>query len=494
MGTRPYSDVKISASKIVDDNIWLDIYLQERPRLSDINFHGISKSEEDDIKDKLSLFKGSQFTDKQVNDARQTIENIFRAKGFSNIEVDIVHRDDLTLKNSVILDIYVNKNDSIIISGLNAKPDEVVVAGGGNNEKMDSLSGGFAIKEPFRGVVVQGSENAVFTPSTEKGLTIKATGGQTGQPLYLVDGVETTSTILNELSPDSIESISVLKDKSSTALYGDKGKNGVVLITTKKYGQNNKSGNVYVNSSALLGNPVPFGSATGKTNQPLILVNGKESGQTLNYIDPETIQSVNILKEEAATKKYGEKGKNGVIEITLKNKEKIEPAKVFGNKQVIGNINWINNEKYSSKELTNVLGIKTGDEYSKEFVEERMYGKVSDLYMDNGYLFFNITINEKQKNGNTVDLGFTLFEGTQWKIGKIEITGNKTVSAKEYLNKIEIKTGDLFSRSKLNQSVRTLNELIKQNAEEVDVDVNPLTGNTGNEFNVVNLAYKIKEK
>jgi TonB-dependent SusC/RagA subfamily outer membrane receptor len=63
----------------------------------------------------------------------------------------------------------------------------------------------------------------------------------TKQPIYFVDGVEATSTTLTELSPDSIESISVLKDKSATALYGEKGKNGVILITTKKYGQNNKS-------------------------------------------------------------------------------------------------------------------------------------------------------------------------------------------------------------------------------------------------------------
>jgi TonB-dependent SusC/RagA subfamily outer membrane receptor len=316
-----FSDVKISASKIVDDNIWLDIYLQERPRLSDINFHGISKSEEDDIKDKLSLFKGSQFTDKQVNDARQTIENIFRAKGFSNTEVDIVHRDDLTQKNSVILDIYVNKNDSIIISGLNAKPDEVVVAGGGNNENKQSQNGGYTISGGLNGTMQKGSENVTITPSTQNGITIKATGGLTGQPIYFVDGVEATSTILNEFSPDSIESISVLKDKSATALYGEKGKNGVILITTKKYGQNNKSGNVtagYGNNAALLGNPAPFGSATGKTNQPLILVNGKETGQSLNNIDPGTIESVNVLKDETATKKYGEKGKNGVILITTK--------------------------------------------------------------------------------------------------------------------------------------------------------------------------------
>lgn len=347
-----FSDVKISASKIVDDNIWLDIYLKERPQLSGINFHGVSKSEEDDIKDKLSLLKGSQFTDKQVNDARQTIENIFLAKGFSNTEVDIVQHDDLNQSNSVILDIYVDK-----------KAKDVVGFDYGSFKDVDPI----------------------------------------GPPLYIVDGVEATNIDL--IQPDNIESIDVLKNQSSTAVYGEKGKNGVVLITTK-------------------------------------------------------------------------------------NKEKIEPAKVLGNKQVIGNINWINNEKYSSNELSNILGIKKGDEYSKEIIEERMYGKVSDLYMDNGYLFFNISINEKQKENNVVDLDFTIFEGTRWKVGKVEIKGKSDGLANEIL----IKSGDLFSRSKLNQSVRLLGMKIKEDSEVIDVDVKPRNENPNQEFNIVDLAFMIKEK
>ena len=179
-----FSDVKISASKIVDDNVWLDIYLQERPRLSDINFHGVSKSEEDDIKNKISLLKGSQITDNQVNDARQTIENIFLAKGFSNTEVDIVHRDDLTLNNSVILDIYVDKKDSIVIRGLNSKGDSA-------SENAEPKGAGYTISGGILGKVKNGSENVEITPSTEKGLLIRSTGDKTKQPLFIVDGKET---------------------------------------------------------------------------------------------------------------------------------------------------------------------------------------------------------------------------------------------------------------------------------------------------------------
>jgi len=94
---------------------------------------------------------------------------------------------------------------------------------------------------------------------------------------------------------DEIASISVLKNENaSTKIYGERAKDGVLIINTKTKYNSDKA-------------------------DPLILVNGKKTGQTIKDIDPETIQSVNVLKDESATKKYGEKGKNGVIEITLKN-------------------------------------------------------------------------------------------------------------------------------------------------------------------------------
>ena len=52
-------------------------------------------------------------------------------------------------------------------------------------------------------------------------------------PLYVVDGVQADN--LNNLKPEDIQSISILKDKNSTALYGEKGKNGVIIVTTKAY-------------------------------------------------------------------------------------------------------------------------------------------------------------------------------------------------------------------------------------------------------------------
>ena len=111
-----FSDVKISADKIVGDNIWLRINLQERPRLAEVNFSGVSKSEKDDINKKVLLLKGSQVTDNQLTTAEKIIKNIFLDKGFLNTDVKIVQRDDTTQNNSVILDINVNKKEKVKIS------------------------------------------------------------------------------------------------------------------------------------------------------------------------------------------------------------------------------------------------------------------------------------------------------------------------------------------------------------------------------------------
>jgi outer membrane protein insertion porin family len=111
-----FSDVKISAEKISGEKIWLRIDLQERPRLAEVNFSGVTKSEKDDINKKVLLLKGSQVTDNQVNTAQRIIKNIFLDKGFLNTDVKIVQRDDTTQNNSVILDINVDKKEKVKVS------------------------------------------------------------------------------------------------------------------------------------------------------------------------------------------------------------------------------------------------------------------------------------------------------------------------------------------------------------------------------------------
>src|SRR5690606_21536428 len=73
-----------------------------------------------------------------------------------------------------------------------------------------------------------GADNADFFV---RGIT---TFGANTRPLILIDNIELTTTDLARLQPDDIESFSIMKDATATALYGARGANGVILVTTKR--------------------------------------------------------------------------------------------------------------------------------------------------------------------------------------------------------------------------------------------------------------------
>lgn len=64
-----------------------------------------------------------------------------------------------------------------------------------------------------------------------EGANFYSSDGKSGKPLFVVDGLEVAS--IDTLSPDRIASVTVLKDASAEALYGEKGRNGVVVVSTK---------------------------------------------------------------------------------------------------------------------------------------------------------------------------------------------------------------------------------------------------------------------
>jgi TonB-dependent SusC/RagA subfamily outer membrane receptor len=118
--------------------------------------------------------------------------------------------------------------------------------------------------------------------------------------LYMIDGKHATEAEIKALDPASIESVNVLKDAAATKLYGEKGKNGVIEIKTK-----------------------PVAKIKTAGNEPLYVWDGLViTPQQVAAIDPNAIASIDVLKGEAATKLYGEKGKNGVVVIKTKDMRK----------------------------------------------------------------------------------------------------------------------------------------------------------------------------
>lgn len=113
-----FSDVKILAKRMEGREIDLEIQLQERPRLSEMNYFGLKKSEIDAVNEKVAMMRGSQVTPYLVTRAERFIKNHFVEKGFYNTEVTIVQRDDTARVNHVMLDVHVDKKEKVKISYL----------------------------------------------------------------------------------------------------------------------------------------------------------------------------------------------------------------------------------------------------------------------------------------------------------------------------------------------------------------------------------------
>ncbi|MFD1063736.1 carboxypeptidase-like regulatory domain-containing protein [Winogradskyella litorisediminis] len=136
-----------------------------------------------------------------------------------------------------------------------ASLDEVVITGYSTTTKAKSSVSSVRVSSE----TIQNRPNASFVQTLSgqvPGLNITKSSGQPGgsslvqlrgvgsisgniQPLFVVDGVPVSEDNFRNLSPDEIKSISVLKDAGATAIYGSRGANGVIVISTKEGAENN---------------------------------------------------------------------------------------------------------------------------------------------------------------------------------------------------------------------------------------------------------------
>ena len=362
-----FSDVKITALKVVDDEIWLDIYLQERPRLSDVNFYGVSKSEQDDITEKVLLLKGSQITDNQVNNAERTIKNIFLEKGFLNTEVNIVQRDDTTQNNSIILDINVDKKEKVKVND----------------------------------VIIHGNE-AISDRVLERAM--KKTNAK-----ELKNFFRTKKFLQEEYENDKVNLINK---------YNEEGYRDAMIVDDTVY-------QVEV----------------GRKNKPRV--------------------NVELWIDE-------------------------------GEKYYFGDIKWVGNTVYSSRELNNYLGIEKGEVFNQSILEKQLFDQeqgLNNLYLNDGYLFFDLQPVEVNINNDTIDYEMRIREGNQATIDQVKITGN--TKTHEHVARRELRTypGDLFSKEAIIRSVRELAQLGHFDPEAINPDVQP-----NPEDGTVDIEYQLQEK
>ena len=121
-----FAQAQIKVEKIAGNKVWLEIALRTQPRISEINYIGVKKSEQEDLQERLQLMKGNQITQNIVNRATQIIEKYFDDKGFSNASVKIDLREDLSKENEMIVDININKNNKMKVNKIYIEGNEVL--------------------------------------------------------------------------------------------------------------------------------------------------------------------------------------------------------------------------------------------------------------------------------------------------------------------------------------------------------------------------------
>lgn len=213
------------------------------------------------------------------------------------------------------------------------------------------------------------------------GIEVRANADPRSEPLYIVEGKEVNSTIMSAIPGTEIQSIDVIKNNAAS-IYGEKGKNGVILVKLKKngspkitnqtltftYDKKEDAGNVdkmKVNgnlsevvvmgykkedangpelkgraqgipgniigltddgSGKVAARNIKFRGVHGAKGNPLFVVDGEiAADKKIKDLDPNTIDNITILKDQNATALYGDQADNGVIIVNTKSYVKEHP-------------------------------------------------------------------------------------------------------------------------------------------------------------------------
>jgi len=383
-----FENIKITVEKIIDKNIFLNISLSERPRLSRINYTGIKKGGIDDLKEKINLSKGDVVTENDILRITTSIKKHYVEKGFLNSEVNLYVKKDTTVANNVVLNVDINKNSKVKIQNINIH---------GSIKLSESK-----IKKSMRNT----KEKFIFDPLAKFGT-------------YIIKLPET-----------------IYKDPSISGF----------LKYTKSHFKESVRLNIFKASKFLE-------EDYKKDKQKII-----ETYNELGYRDAQIVSDT-ITKNNSKT-----------INIDISVTE--------GRKYYLRNISWVGNTKYNTKELNDILKLKKGDVYNQKILEQNLFmnvesGDVSSLYLDNGYLFFNVTPVEVNVVNDSIDLEIRLYEGNQAEINRVMVKGNTKTNDHVILREIRTRPGSLFNRSDIIRTQRELSQLKYFDQEKLSVNPKP---------------------
>lgn len=176
--------------------------------------------------------------------------------------------------------------------------------------------------------------------------------------------------------------------------------------------------------------------------------------------------------------------------ITLSDKRIALKITIYeGSQYYIRSIRWIGNTIYPSELLSQALGVKEKQVYDKKLINDRLSvdeDAVSNLYLDNGYLFFTVTPYEVRIDNDSVDLEFRIREGEPANINKIIIKGNTKTNEHVIRRELYTRPGELFSKTDLIRSYREIANLGHFNPENIGLNPlpNPADGTVDIEYNL----------
>lgn len=185
---------------------------------------------------------------------------------------------------------------------------------------------------------------------------------------------------------------------------------------------------------------------------------------------------------QVLTEKYNEKGYRDAYVVCDsivpydKNKVDIYISIEEGNQYHIRNIRWLGNTIYTNDVLSAYLGMKSGDVYNQKLLNKRINedeDAVSNLYMDRGYLFFNLIPLETNIANDSIDLEMMITEGPQARINKVIINGNDRLYEHVIRRELRTKPGELFDKSALIRSAREIAQTGHFDPESMDIQPKP---------------------
>lgn len=402
---RLFSKVEIQIDKILGDQVFLTLVLDELPRISKYGPSGLTKSEEEDVVDEIGFLRGAPYTDYIKKDIELKIKDYFAEKGFLNTSVNIYSKPDTSANNSVIVFVDVYKGPKTKIKDITFY---------GNENASDRM-----LRKAMRETKVKTQFKPTYS-NPEKPITKED---------FSAGGLVHIASNL---------SISSIMDFVSDRLQ-------IRLFSSSKY------------------DPDTYRS---DKNGLIALYN------SLGYRDARIIADTVYNIDDA----------NLGIDLHISE----------GNKYYFRNITWKGNAKYSNGKLDSMLAINKGDIYNQSLLEQKLRydpvnGDITSLYMDDGYLFFQLNPIEKAVIGDSIDLEIRIREGAQATIDKIFIAGNTKTN--EHVIRRELRTlpGQKFSRSNLIRSEREIAALGYFDAENIGMNPvpHPETGTVDIEYTVV---------